>query len=59
MYSDDSLHSEGMDILTFIDDIFAERRAAGGNNEHLYREYSVTVLTLPFGTDNVQPPWEF
>lgn len=56
MYSDDSLHTEGIDVLTFIDDIFAQRSAAGGHNEHLYLEYSVTVSTLPIVTDNVQPP---
>ncbi|KAJ0117399.1 hypothetical protein J7T55_003813 [Diaporthe amygdali] len=46
MYSYDSLRSEGMDVLTFIDDTFDQGSTSGISNEDLYREHCVNVSNL-------------
>lgn len=56
MYSHGSLHTEGIDVLTFIDDTFDQRSVAMGHNEDLYREHCVKVSTLPVVTDQVSIP---
>lgn len=54
MYSHESLQSEGIDVLTFIDNSFDKGSPTTGYNESLYREHSITVSTLPVTTDEVQ-----
>lgn len=56
IYSHDSLHAEGIDILTFIDDTFDQRSVAVGYNGDLYREHCVKVSTFPVVTNKVQTP---
>lgn len=54
MYSHGSLETEGIDILTFIDDTFDQRSVAVGYHGDVYREHCVKVSTLPVVTDKVQ-----
>lgn len=61
MYSDDTLHTEGIAVLNFIDDTFDEKSMAMGYNaefynEDLYREHYVKVSNLPAVTDQVRIP---
>lgn len=56
MYSHESLHSEGVDVLTFIDDTFDQRSTTAGYNEDLDRDHSVNTSTLPVVTGKVQIP---
>lgn len=53
MYSHGSLRTEGIDVLTFIDDTFDQRSVAVGYSGDLYREHCVKVSTLPVVTDKV------
>lgn len=54
MYSHGSVHTEGIDVLAFIDDTFDQRRAAVGYHGDVYREHFVKVSTLPVITDEAQ-----
>lgn len=54
IYSHNSLHTEGIDVLTFIDDTFDQRSVVGGYNGDIYREHCVKVSTLPVVIDGVQ-----
>ncbi|KAL2286025.1 hypothetical protein FJTKL_07270 [Diaporthe vaccinii] len=51
MYSHCSLHTEGIDVLTFIDDTFDQRSVAVGYSGEIYREHCVKVSTLPIVLD--------
>ncbi|KAL1850769.1 hypothetical protein Daus18300_012777 [Diaporthe australafricana] len=51
LYSHESLHTEGTDVLTFLDDTFNKRSVASGHNEDLDREHCVEVSSLPEVTD--------
>lgn len=53
MYSHGSLHTEGIDVLTFIDDTFDQRSVAVGYSGEIYREHCVKVSTLPIVIDEV------
>lgn len=53
MYSHDSFHTEGTDILTFIDDTFDQKSTAVGYHGDIYREHCVKVSTLSVITDKV------
>lgn len=57
MYSHNSLRTEGIDVLTFIDDTFDQRSVAVGHNEDLYREHCVKISTLPVVIDEVLIPY--
>lgn len=54
MYSHGSLHTEGIDVLTFIDDTFDQNSVAVGYHGDIYREHCVRVSTLPVTTDKVE-----
>lgn len=56
MYSHRSLHTEGIDVLTFIDDTFDQRSVAAGYSGEIYREHCVKVSTLPVVADEVKVP---
>lgn len=56
MYSHESLQTEGVDILTFIDDTFDQGGGAVEDNEDPYREHCVKLSNLPMVTDEVQIP---
>ncbi|KAK2608127.1 hypothetical protein N8I77_006760 [Diaporthe amygdali] len=51
IYSHDSLHTEGIDVLTFIDDTFDQGSMDRISNEDLHRQHCVNVSNLPVVTD--------